>query len=192
MSTVLKGSQTEKNLLAAFAGESQARNRYTFFASMAKKEGFEQIAAIFNETAEHEKQHAKLYFSQLEGGDLGIMAAYPAGMIGKTLANLMAAAAGENLEWTSLYPGFADVADKEGLKKIAALFRNVAAVEEWHDRRYKRLVERMEKGMVFKRDQPVKWLCRECGRVMEGQEPPMICPTCNHPRAFFEVYAENY
>ena len=192
MSTVLRGSNTEKNLLAAFAGESQARNRYTFFAGIAKKEGYEQIAGIFTETAEHEKQHAKLYFSQLEGSDVEITAAYPAGMIGKTLPNLMAAAAGENLEWTKLYPGFGEVADGEGFKKIAALFRNVAAVEEWHDRRYKRLVERMQGGAVFKREQPVKWLCRECGRVMEGTEPPMICPTCNHPRAFFEVYAENY
>jgi rubrerythrin len=192
MTTVLKGSSTEKNLLAAFAGESQARNRYTFFAGIAKKEGYEQIAGIFTETAEHEKQHAKLYFSQLEGSDVEITAAYPAGMIGKTLPNLMAAAAGENLEWTKLYPGFGEVADGEGFKKIGGLFGNVAAVEEWHDRRYKKLVERMQNGTVFKREPPVKWLCRECGRVIEGTEPPMICPTCNHPRAFFEVYAENY
>ena len=192
MTTVLKGSSTEKNLLAAFAGESQARNRYTFFAGIAKKEGYEQIAGIFTETAEHEKQHAKLYFSQLEGSDVEITAAYPAGVIGKTLPNLMAAAAGENLEWTKLYPGFGEVADGEGFKKIGGLFRNVAAVEEWHDRRYKKLVERMQNGTVFKREPPVKWLCRECGRVIEGTEPPMICPTCNHPRAFFEVYAENY
>ncbi len=192
MSTALNGSQTEKNVLAAFAGESQARNRYTFFAGIAKKEGYEQIGGIFLETAEHEKQHAKLYFKQLEGSDVEIRAAYPAGVIGKTLPNLKAAAAGENLEWTSLYPGFADVADGEGFKKIAALFRNVAAVEEWHDRRYKKLVERMEKNTVFMREQAIQWLCRECGRVIEGKEPPMICPTCNHPKAFFEPYAENY
>ena len=192
MSTELKGSQTEKNLLAAFAGESQARNRYTFFASIARKEGLEQIGAIFLETAEHEKEHAKLYFSQLEGSDLEITAAYPAGVIGKTLNNLKAAAAGENLEWSSLYPGFSQAADDEGFKKAAVLFRNVAAVEEWHARRYKKLIERMEKNMVFMREQPIKWKCRECGRVIESKEPPLVCPTCTHPRAFYEPYAENY
>ena len=192
MATSLKGSKTEKNLLAAFAGESQARNRYTFFASTARKEGYEQVAGIFLETAEHEKQHAKLYFSQLEGGEVEIIAGYPAGVIGKTADNVMAAAAGEHAEWTSIYPGFADVADDEGFQKPAALFRNVATVEEWHDRRYTKLVERFEKGMVFKRDQPIKWMCRECGRIIEAKEPPLVCPVCLHPRAFYEPYAENF
>ena len=192
MTAPLRGSRTEKNLLAAFAGESQARNRYTFFSSVAKKEGYEHIAAIFAETADDEKQHAKLYFSKLEGGEVEIVAAYPAGVIGKTPANLQAAAAGEHAEWTNIYPTFARVADEEGFAKIGALFRSIAAVEEWHDRRYSKLVERVEKGMVFQRDQPVKWRCRECGRIVEAKEAPMICPTCNHPRAFFEVYAENF
>ncbi len=188
----LKGSETEKNLLAAFAGESQARNRYSFFASAARKEGYEQIAAIFQETADNEKEHAKRYFEFLEGGEAEITAAYPAGKIGTTVENLQAAASGEHLEWTSLYPGFADVADKEGLKEAAAAFRNIAAVEEYHERRYNILLEGVRKGTVFKRDQAIKWKCRNCGRVLEGKEPPAKCPTCLYPRAFFEPWCETY
>lgn len=192
MTIPLKGSKTEKNLLAAFAGESQARNRYTYFASIARKEGYEQIGAIFLETAENEKEHAKLFFSQLEGGEVEITAAYPAGVLGNTLQNLKAAAAGENLEWTTLYPSFAEVAEKEGFAKIASIFRNVAVVEDEHERRYRKLIERVETGTVFRRDRPIRWHCRECGRIVEGLEPPLVCPTCNHPRAFYEPYAENF
>lgn len=188
----LRGSETEKNLLAAFAGESQARNRYTFFASAARKEGYEQIAAIFQETADNEKEHAKRYFKLLEGGDAEITAAYPAGRIGTTAENLQAAAGGENLEWTSIYPGFAEVADKEGFKEAAAVFLAIAAVEEYHERRYNILLERVKSGTVFKRDQAIKWKCRNCGRVLEGEGPPEECPTCLHPRAFFEPWCENY
>ena len=188
----LKGSQTEKNLLAAFAGESQARNRYTFAAGVAKKEGYEQIAGIFLETADNEREHAEKYFELLEGGDVEIVAAYPAGVIGPTLENLKLAAAGENLEWTSLYPGFAEVADREGFKKAAATFRAVAEVEQYHDRRYRKLIERVSTGTVFRREQPIKWKCRACGRVHEGLEPPKVCPTCGHARAYYEPWCENY
>ncbi len=192
----IKGSQTEKNLLASFAGESQARNRYTFAAAKAKEEGYEQIAAIFMETAENEREHAKRYFSFLEGGEVEITAGYPAGfstgVVGSTLENLQAAAAGENFEHTSLYPGFADVAEQEGFKEVAMAFRKVAEVEVWHETRYNKLIKNVENGMVFKRKTPVKWICRNCGRVHEGMKPPKTCPTCLYPQSYFELYCENY
>lgn len=188
----LNGSKTEKNLLAAFAGESQARTRYTFFASAAKKEGYEQIAAIFTETADNEKEHAQLFFKHLQGGDVEITAKYPAGVIATTSQNLRAAAAGEKLEWGSLYPGFADVADKEGFKEIASIFRRIGTVESDHERRYLKLLENVEKNRVFKRDTPVKWRCRNCGRVLEAREAPLKCPVCDHDRAYFELFVENY
>ena len=188
----LKGSKTEHNLLAAFAGESQARNRYTFAASIAKKEGYEQISGIFLETAFNEKEHAKLFFRQLEGGECTITAAYPAGLAGDTLAQLKAAAAGENFEWTSLYTGFADVAAEEGFKDVATVFKQVAEVEEWHERRYNKLIETVEQGAVFKKSQKALWKCRNCGRVVESAEAPAKCPTCDHPQAYFELHTENY
>jgi len=188
----LKGTKTEHNLLAAFAGESQARNRYTFFASAARKEGYRQIEAIFLETADNEKEHAKRFFSFLEGGDVTITADYPAGVIGTTAENLKAAAAGENLEWTKLYKEAGDVARQEGFGEIGSLFDNVAAVEVWHEKRYLRLLERVESGTVFKRDGKVLWKCRNCGRIHEGPEPPKVCPTCLHPQEYYEIYADNY
>jgi rubrerythrin len=187
-----KGSQTEKNLLAAFAGESQARTRYTFFASQAKKEGYEQIGGIFEETSENEKEHAKLFFRHLKGGMVEITAAYPAGMVATTAENLKAAAEGEKLEWGTLYPNFGDVAEKEGFPAVASTFRAVAKVEAYHERRYNKLVESITKGTVFKKDQPVKWKCRNCGLVVEGSEAPGACPTCMHPKSYFEVWVENY
>jgi len=188
----LKGSQTEKNLLAAFAGESQARNRYTYFASAARKEGYEQISALFLETAENEKEHAKLFFSLLKGGDVEIVAAYPAGVIGNTADNLKAAAAGENLEWTKLYQDFAEVAQKESFTEVYETFTNVAKVEKFHEARYLNLLKNVNGGKVFKKDSSVKWHCRNCGYVFEGKEVPDKCPVCKHPRAHFEVLAENY
>ena len=188
----LKGSKTEKNLLAAFAGESQARNRYTYFASRARKEGHEQIAAIFLETADNEKEHAKLFFNLLKGGETEIVASYPAGTIGDTAANLKAAADGEKLEWTTLYQNFADIAQKEGFSEAAATFTQVAQVEKYHESRYLALLKNVKEGKVFKKDAPVKWHCRNCGYVFEGKEAPELCPVCNHPRAHFEVLAENY
>jgi len=188
----LKGSKTEKNLLAAFAGESQARNRYTFFASAAKKEGYEQISALFLETAENEKEHAKLFFNLLKGGDTEILAAYPAGIVGKTADNLKAAAAGENLEWTKLYQDFADVAKKEGFDEVYQTFTNVAKVEKFHEARYLDLLKNVKGGNVFKKDASLKWHCRNCGYVFEGKDVPDQCPVCKHPRAHFEVLAENY
>ena len=188
----LKGSQTEKNLLAAFAGESQARNRYTFFASAARKEGYEQISAIFQETADNEKEHAQLFFNHLKGGSVEITAAYPAGMTSTTAENLKAAAEGEKLEWGTLYPGFAQIAEKEGFKEVARTFSMVAKVEAYHERRYRKLLENVEKGKVFKKDSVIKWKCRNCGHVYEGNEAPEKCPVCEHPRAFFEVWCENY
>jgi len=188
----LKGSKTEKNLLAAFAGESQARNRYSFAASIAKKEGFEQISGIFLETADNEKEHAKLFFKQLEGGECTITAGYPAGVPGDTLAQLKAAAAGEKMEWTTLYSGFSEVAAQEGFKEASRIFNQVAEVEKWHERRYNRLIEAVESGMVFKKPQKALWKCRNCGRVIEATEAPAKCPTCEHPRAYFELYEENY
>ncbi len=188
----LKGSQTEKNLLAAFAGESQARNRYSFFASVAKKEGYEQISAIFQETADNEKEHAKLFFKQLKGGMVEITAAYPAGIIATTADNLKAAADGEKTEWTMLYPNFGDTAEKEGFKEVANIFRQVAKVEAYHERRYLKLLANVKQGKVFKKDAPIKWKCRNCGHVIEGAEAPKICPVCSHPQSYFEVWAENY
>jgi rubrerythrin len=187
-----KGSQTEKNILAAFAGESQARNRYTYFASAARKEGYEQIAALFLETAENEKEHAKLFFRLLKGGEVEIVATYPAGTIGNTAANLKAAADGENLEWTTLYQNFADVAKKEGFPEAYETFSQVAKVEKFHEARYLALLKAVNEGKVFKKDKPVKWHCRNCGYVFEGKEVPEKCPVCDHPRAHFEVLAENY
>jgi len=187
-----KASKTEKNVLAAFAGESQARNRYSFFASTAKKEGYEQIAAIFLQTSEEEKEHAKTFFKLLKGGDAEITAAYPAGMIRTTKENLAAAAAGEEMEWGTLYPGFAATATKEGFKDIAYLFKMVAKVEEHHEARYRRLLSNMENGTVFKSEMPAKWYCRNCGYVHEGKVAPAKCPVCEHPQAYFEIAAGNY
>jgi rubrerythrin len=186
------GSQTEKNLLASFAGESQARNRYTFFASVAKKAGYEQIAAIFEETAANEKEHAELFFKHLKGGMVEITAAYPAGVISTTLDNLKEAAAGEKLEWTTLYPNFADVAEKEGFTDVAKTFRMVAQAETFHERRYNKLIQNITEGRVFKKDTPIKWKCRNCGMVVEGTSAPDKCPTCAHPQAYFEVWTEPY
>ena len=186
------GSQTEKNLLAAFAGESQARNKYTFFASVARKEGYEQIAAIFEETLANEKEHAELFFKHLKGGIVEIKASYPAGVIASTAENLKAAAEGEKLEWGTLYPNFADVADKEGFKDVATTFRMIAKVESYHERRYNKLLESVQQDKVFKKDQPVKWKCRNCGYVFEGTQAPEKCPVCAHPKAYFEVWVENY
>ena len=187
-----KGSKTEKNLLAAFAGESQARNRYTYFASAARKEGYEQISSIFLETSDNEKEHAKLFFELLKGGTAEIVAAYPAGIIGSTAQNLKAAADGEKFEWGTLYPGFAEVAEKEGFAEAARTFRQVAKVEVYHERRYLKLLANVEQGKVFKKDAPVKWKCRNCGYVFEGTEVPDKCPVCKHPQSFYEVYSENY
>ena len=188
----LKGSRTEKNLLGAFAGESQARNRYTFFASKAKKEGYEQISAIFTETAGNEKEHAELFFKLLKGGMAEITASYPAGVIGTTAENLKEAAAGEKLEWGTLYPDFAEVAEEEGFKEIADTFRMVAKVEKEHERRYRKLLANVKQGKVFKKDKPIKWKCRNCGHVYEGSEAPEVCPVCDHARSYFEVWCENY
>jgi len=187
-----KGSRTEKNLLAAFAGESQARNRYTYFASAARKEGYEQISAIFLETAENEKEHAKLFFKLLKGGETEIIAAYPAGVTANTADNLKAAAAGENLEWTTLYQNFADEAKKEGFIEAYEAFTQVAKVEKFHETRYLDLLKNVKEEKVFKKDSSVKWHCRNCGYVFEGKEVPDLCPVCKHPRAHFEVLAENY
>jgi rubrerythrin len=186
------GSQTEKNLLAAFAGESQARTRYTFFASAARKEGYEQIGAIFEETSGNEKEHAELFFKHLKGGMVEIQASYPAGVAASTAENLKAAAAGEKLEWGTLYPGFADVAQKEGFADVAATFRMVAKVESYHERRYNKLLESVQQEKVFKKEQPIKWKCRNCGYVFEGALAPDKCPVCAHPKAYFEVWVENY
>lgn len=188
----LKGSKTEKNLLASFAGESQARNRYTFFASQARKDGYEQIADIFEETAGNEKEHAELYFKHLQGGDVEITAVYPAGVIGSTLANLKAAAAGEHLETTKLYPEAGDVAEKEGFNNVADTFRQIAQVEAYHERRYNKLIENVAGGTVFKKDGKVYWKCRNCGHVLEASEAPALCPVCDHEQKYFELWCENY
>ena len=187
-----KGSQTEKNLLAAFAGESQARTRYTFFASGAKKEGFEQISSIFQETSDNEKEHAQLFFALLKGGMAEITAGYPAGIIGSTAQNLKAAAEGEKFEWGTLYPDFAKVAEKEGFKEAARTFSQVAKVEAYHERRYRKLLANVEHNKVFKKDTPIKWKCRNCGYVHEGPEAPEKCPVCAHPKSYYEVWCENY
>jgi len=188
----LKGSQTEKNLLAAFAGESQARNRYTYFASQARKEGYEQIAAIFAETADQEKEHAKREFKFLQGGEVEVAAAFPAGVIGDTLENLKEAAAGEQYETTEMYPEFADVAEKEGFDEIAKVFRSIAVAEKRHEERYNALAKNITDGLVFKREKSVKWVCRNCGYVHEGKEAPDVCPACAHPRSYYEIEAANY
>jgi rubrerythrin len=189
----LKGTQTEKNLLTAFAGESQARNRYTFFASKAKKEGYEQIAGIFLETADNEKEHAERIFKFLEGGDAQVEAAFPAGVIGETKDNLKAAAAGENYEHTTMYPEFAQIADKEGFPEIAKALRSIAVAEKQHEKRYLGLMSNIEKGTAFKKDKVVKWRCRNCGYIHEGTEPPQgKCPACDHPRAYYELLCENW
>ena len=188
----LKASQTEKNLLTAFAGESQARNRYSYFASQARKEGYEQIAAIFEETANQEKEHAKREFKFLKGGEVEIAAAFPAGVIGSTSENLKAAAAGENYETTEMYPGFAKVADEEGFPEIAQVFRDIAVAEARHRDRYLALEKNIAEGKVFKREKSVRWVCRNCGYVHEGAEAPEICPACAHPRAHYELEAANY
>ena len=188
----LKGTQTEKNLLAAFAGESQARNRYNYFASQARKEGYEQISAIFTETADQEKEHAKREFKFLQGGEVEITAAFPAGVIGSTLENLKAAAAGEHYENTQMYPQFAEVAEKEGFDEIAGVFRAIAVAEKRHEDRYLALAENITEAKIFKRSQPVRWVCRNCGYVYEGIEAPEICPACAHPQSHYELEATNY
>jgi rubrerythrin len=188
----LKGTQTEKHLLANFAGESQARNRYTYFSSQAKKEGFEQIAWIFADTADNEKEHAKRFFNFLEGGDLEITATYPAGVIGNTAENLKEAAAGENLEHSVLYPEAARIADEEGFDEIAAVYRAIAKVEGEHEKRYRALLKNVENNTVFKKEGKVKWRCRNCGYIHEGPEAPIECPACAHPQAYYELLAENY
>ena len=192
MGKSIKGTRTEKNLLASFAGESQARNRYTYFASAARKEGYEQIANIFIETAENEKEHAKIFFKHLEGGDVEITATYPAGMIKDSKSNLEAAAAGENLEWTTLYSDFGRIAKDEGFPEIARSFEQVARVEKFHESRYRRLINNIASGEVFKQKTIVKWHCTNCGYVFEGAEAPRECPACKHPQSFFEVLAENF
>ena len=191
----LRGSKTEKNLLKSFAGESQARNRYTYFASVAKKEGYEQISGIFTETADNEKEHAKVFFKHLKeslGEAVKITAEYPAGMIGTTEENLLAAAQGEKLEWGTLYPDFEKVAREEGFEDIADSFKEIAEVEEKHERRYRKLLENVKKKRVFKRDDTTKWKCRNCGYVHVGKEAPETCPACKHPQSYYELWCENY
>lgn len=188
----IKGTQTEQNVLKAFAGESQAKNRYEFAAKVAKKEGLEQIAAIFMETAGQEQQHAKRFFKFLEGGAVEITAMYPAGVIGTTAENLKAAAAGENEEWTDLYPSFAETAKEEGFPEVAAAFTMIAKVEEEHEKRYLKLLENLDKGMVFEKDGDVYWMCRNCGYVHKGKKALEKCPACLHPQSYFEIKKENY
>ncbi len=188
----LKGSKTEKNILTAFAGESQARNRYTYFASRARQDGFQQIAAIFEESANQEKEHAKRLFKFLEGGEVEIMAAFPAGVVGATVDNLGASAAGENYEWTTMYPEFAKTARAEGFKEVAMVFEAIAVAEKQHERRYLGLMNNIKSGKVFKRDKPVKWRCINCGYVHESAEAPAACPACAHPQAHQELLAENW
>ena len=192
MEKSLKGTRTEKNLLKAFAGESQARNRYEFFAKVAKNEGYEQIASIFQKTADQEKEHAKRFFKFLEGGDTEITASYPAGKIGTTAENLKAAAMGENEEWTLLYPQFAEIAKEEGFPEVAVAFKMIAKVEAEHEKRYLKLLSNVENGKVFQKDEKTKWVCRNCGYVHEGEKALENCPACQHPKAHFEVYEENY
>jgi rubrerythrin len=188
----LQGTQTEKNLLTAFSGESQARNRYTYFASKAKKEGYVQIADIFTETANQEKEHAKRLFKFLEGGEVEITGAFPAGVIGTTIENLKDAAVGEHYEQTEMYPGFAKIAREEGFDSIAAVFEAIAVAEKQHEKRYVDLAANIEAGKVFKRDEKVIWRCRNCGYLHEGSEAPEVCPACDHPQAHFELLGENY
>ena len=188
----IKGTRTEKNLLTAFIGESQARNKYTYFASAARKEGFEQIANIFIETAENEKEHAKVFFKYLEGGDVQITASYPAGVIKDTKTNLEEAAAGENLEWTALYVDSAKIAKDEGFDEVARSFDQIAKVEKSHESRYRRLINNIANNEVFKKKSSVQWHCINCGYVFEGAEAPKQCPACKHPTAYYEVLAQNY
>lgn len=188
----IKGTQTEKHLLMAFAGESQARNRYTLYANKAKKEGYEQIAAIFLETAEQERVHAKKFFSFLEGGEVEITASFPAGVVGSTVENLMAASAGEKEEWEDLYPEFARIADEEGFKEIALAFKMIAKAELTHANRYDKLIKRLEGGEVFHDGERVLWYCRKCGYIHEGKSAPLKCPTCQHPQAYFQRTDGNY
>ena len=188
----LKGTQTEKNMLMAFAGESQARNRYTYFASQAKKDGFVQISDIFAETANQEKEHAERLFKLLEGGDVEVQAAFPAGRIGSTAENLRAAAAGENHEWTDMYPSFAETARQEGLKAIGKIFDAIAVAEKQHEKRYLDLLGNVENGTVFRKEEPVVWRCRNCGYLHEGTEAPVACPACAHKQDYFEILAENW
>lgn len=188
----LKGTQTEKNILTAFAGESQARNRYAYFASKAKKEGYVQISNIFQETADNEKEHAKQLFKFLEGGEAEISASFPAGVIGSTAENLIASAAGENHEHTTMYPEFARIAEEEGFSEVAEVMKSIAVAEKQHERRYLGLLENIEKGQVFKKDNVVKWKCGNCGYIHEGEEAPKECPACAHPRAHFELLGENW
>jgi rubrerythrin len=191
----IKGSETEKNLLKAFAGESQARNRYSFFSSVARDEGYEQISAIFQETADNEKEHAKIFFEHLqksEGSLVEITAQYPAGKISKTEENLLESANGEKLEWSSIYPNFAEIAKKEGFRDIADSFKQIGEVEEKHEERYRKLLENLKGKKVFKRKDVTKWKCRNCGYIHEGKEAPKVCPACKHPQAFYELFAENY
>lgn len=192
MAKSIKGTKTEKNLLASFAGESQARNRYTYFASVAKKAGYEQIAAIFLETADNEKEHAKRFFKLLEGGETEITASYPAGVIGDTAESLAAAATGENLEWTKLYKEAEKVARAEGFETIAIQFKEIAEVEEQHEKRYRKLLKNLKEKKVFRKDTTVKWKCRNCGYVHEGKEAPEKCPACEHPQSYYELLCENY
>jgi len=192
MAKSIKGTKTEQNLLKAFAGESQARNRYTYFASVAKKEGYEQISAFFLETADNEKEHAKVFFNYLEGGDLEITAAYPAGIIKSTKENLEHAAAGEKLEWTTLYTDFEKIASKEGFPEIAESFKQIAKVEKFHESRYRKLSSNIQNGAVFKKQESTKWHCKNCGYIHEGNEAPKECPACKHPQAHYETLAENY
>jgi len=188
----LKGTKTEKNLLAAFAGESQARNRYVFAAKVAKKEGYVQISAFFKETAENEERHAKSFFKFLEGGKIEIVSTYPAGVTGTTVENLEEAIAGENEEWSILYPLAAKTAQDEGFPEVAALFKSIAKVEQAHEERYKKLLHNIQTGSVFKKETTVKWKCRKCGYIHEGKEALNVCPACSHPKAHFEVFLENY
>lgn len=192
MAKSIKGTKTEKNVLASFAGESQARNRYTYFASQAKKDGYEQISATFLETAENEKEHAKIFFKYLEGGDVTITASYPAGVIGTTAVNLEEAANGEKMEWSKLYLDAERIAREEGFDEIARSFKEIAEVEEKHEKRYSALLKNVKEGKVFNKDVVVKWHCRNCGYVHEGKEAPKACPACKHPQAYYEVLAENY
>ena len=192
MGKSLKGTKTEQNLLASFAGESQARNRYTYFASVAKKAGYEQIAAIFLETAENEKEHAKRFFKLLEGGEVAITAALPAGVVGDTATNLKAAADGENMEWTLLYKEAAETAKAEGFPEVADQFEQIGNVEVEHETRYRKLLANLKNDKLFKRDMGVRWKCRNCGRIIDSKEAPQKCPACDHPRAYFELMAENY
>jgi rubrerythrin len=188
----LKGSKTEKNLLKSFAGESQARNRYTFFASVARKEGYIQIQRIFEETAANEKEHAEVFFKYLNGGEVEITAAYPAGKIGTTEENLLAAAEGELLEWGTLYPNFAKVAKEEGFHEVAESFGEIYEVEEEHEKRYRKLLENVKNGTVFKRDEEVEWHCLNCGYIHHGKEAPEVCPACQHPQSYYELHVPNY